>query len=140
MKKNLAIYYALKIYYALREVHLNRVSRVMKLSMSLLFLFLMQLQAKEIYSQTAIVQISDDAMTLKDLISEIEEQTDYLFVYSNMDIDTDRPVKIQTKSRKVSDILQDVFNESDITYRFGDNYISLRKKIAETIVTSPPLP
>jgi TonB-linked SusC/RagA family outer membrane protein len=89
------------------------------------------LQAKEAPSQTAIVQISNEALTLKELISEIEDQTDYLFVYSNTDVEVNRSVKIHTKSRKVSDILHDVFDESDITYRFGDNYISLRKKTLE---------
>jgi TonB-linked SusC/RagA family outer membrane protein len=134
MKKNLALFF-----YVLRELELKIVSLVMKLSTFLLFLFLIQLQAKEIYSQTTVIQISNNLLTLKDLISEIEKQTDYLFVYSSTDVDTNRPVKIHTQSRKVADILQDVFSETDITYWFGDNYISLRKKITEK-PASPKLP
>jgi TonB-linked SusC/RagA family outer membrane protein len=118
-------------FYVVRVLKTEKVSRIMKLSTFLLFFFLIHLQAKEIYSQTAIVQIRNNTMTLRELFSEIEEQTDYLFVYSNMDIDTNLPVKIRTQSRTVSDILQDVFSESDITYRFGDNYISLQKKTEE---------
>ncbi|MDR1259061.1 MAG: SusC/RagA family TonB-linked outer membrane protein [Tannerellaceae bacterium] len=109
----------------------------MKLSTFLLFVFLIQLQAKELYSQTTVVQISNEALTLKELISEIEEQTGYLFVYSNTDVDINRHVTIHTKSRRVSDILKDVFSDGNIAYWFGDNYISLRKVDARSNDATP---
>jgi hypothetical protein len=121
--------YLVRIFYALK---LTKAFRVMRLSTFLLFLFLAQLHAGTISSQLAIVQINNNSLTIKELISEIEQQTDYLFIFSRNDIDANHRVTIRTDSRNVSDILYDVFRESDITYSFGNNYISLRKKITDT--------
>lgn len=132
MKKNLT-----KIIYTLRKFKSNKVFRIIKLSTLLLFLYILHLYAENAYSQKTTVNIQKNALTLQELISEIEEQTDYLFVFSRNDINVSRLVTIHTKSREVTDILQDALHESDITYRFGNNYISLRKETAEATLRLP---
>ncbi|KKB46344.1 SusC/RagA family TonB-linked outer membrane protein [Parabacteroides sp. HGS0025] len=111
----------------------------MKLSTFFFFLLIMQLHAENIQSQTASVALNKEALTLNELISEIESQTDYLFIYSKSDINVSRRVKVNTRSRQVSDILNDIFSDSDITYKFANNYISLRK-INEKTATGNPDP
>jgi len=123
MKKNLA-----GKFYVLRELKSKQLFRIMKLSTFFLFVFIVQLHAADVFSQTVNVHINNNTMTLKELISEIEQQTDYLFIFSKDDIDLNQQVKINTQNQEVLNILANVFQEGDITYTLANNYISLRKK------------
>ena len=51
--------------------------------------------------------LSFNSISVGQLIEEIEKQTDYLVVYSNREIDTNRQVIIQNKSAKVSSYLKE---------------------------------
>jgi TonB-linked SusC/RagA family outer membrane protein len=99
----------------------------MKLSVFFIFLSMMQLYAASTYSQTTAVRIGKNTLTLRELIAEVESQTDFLFIFSKDDIDVDRELKVKTSSRRIDDILRDVFLNSDITYKFVEQYITLRK-------------
>jgi TonB-linked SusC/RagA family outer membrane protein len=105
----------------------------MKLSIFFLSLCMIQLNAENTYSQTTVVHIQKSTLTLQELIAEIESQTDFLFIFSKDDIDVSREMNIKTKSRQISDILRDVFANSDITYKFVEQYITLRKMKKEEI-------
>ena len=94
-----------------------------------------QLYAANTYSQATNVHIRKSTLTLRELIAEIEKQTDFLFIFSGDDINVERELKIQTKSPRISDILQDAFENSDIAYKFVEQYITLRKKKAELYTT-----
>ncbi|MDR1331091.1 MAG: TonB-dependent receptor [Tannerella sp.] len=99
----------------------------MKLSVFFTFLCVAQLYAANTYSQTAAVRLGKSELTLRELIAEVESQTDFLFIFSRDDIDVDRALKVKTGSRRIGDILGDVFLNSDITYKFVEQYITLRK-------------
>lgn len=100
----------------------------MKLSTFLIFVLGLQLHAEIVFSQSATVEIRATTHTLKELISEIESQTSYLFLFSD-DIDVNVPVRIgASRTGAVSDILREVLGEGPITYHFGNNYITLRKQ------------
>jgi TonB-linked SusC/RagA family outer membrane protein len=94
---------------------------------------MMQLYAANTYSQTTVVHIKKNAITLQELINEVESQTDFLFIFSKDDINVDRKLKVKTKSRQIGDILSNVFQNSDITYTFTEQYITLRKKKGEEL-------
>lgn len=53
----------------------------MKFTLFFIFCLLMQLHAENTYSQTANVYLNGSSLTLQELISEIENQTGYLFIY-----------------------------------------------------------
>jgi TonB-linked SusC/RagA family outer membrane protein len=89
---------------------------------------MIQSYAANTYSQTTIVHIQKSTLSLQELIAEVESQTDFLFIFSKDDINVECEMKIKTKSHQISDILKDVFESSDITYKFVEQYITLRKK------------
>jgi TonB-linked SusC/RagA family outer membrane protein len=88
---------------------------------------MMQLYAENTFSQSTTVHIRKNTLTLRELISEIEDQTDFLFIFSKDDINVGDKLKINTKSRQIGDILSDAFKNSGITYTFTEQYITLRK-------------
>jgi len=112
----------------LRKHGLKSTSRFMRLSFIFVLLFASQMQANIQAEEESIVEISSNTLTLNELISAIETQTNYLFVFSIDDIDVNNKVTINTESKDVSDILQDVLINNGISYQFVNNYISLRKE------------
>ncbi|MDD4778917.1 MAG: TonB-dependent receptor, partial [Fermentimonas sp.] len=83
-------------------------------------------------AQDAIIELKSNSVTVSQLISEIEKQTDYLVVYSNREVNTSRTVSMKNKSDKVSEYLNQTFSGTDIGYDFEKNYIVLSKKAEET--------
>ena len=101
--------------------------RVMKITLIFLFVLSFQLFASSSKAQDAIVKLQSNEVTVKQLISEIENQTDYLVVYSNSEVSTTRKVNFKNKSDKVSKYLIQAFEGTDIGHDFENNYIILKR-------------
>ena len=103
----------------------------MKICLFLLFFFAFQMMAINTHGQDATIELKRNTITVKQLINEIEKQTDYLVVYSNREVDTNRKITVQNKADKVSSFLKEALSNTDIDYDFENNYIVLTKKIRE---------
>ena len=99
----------------------------MRISLFLLFACAFQLLAVNTEAQNSIISFPSNSISVGQLIEEIEKQTDYLVVYSNREIDTNRQVTIQNKSAKVSSYLKETLAEVGIGYKFENDYIILSK-------------
>ena len=112
-------------------VHNNRIKdffRIMRISLFLLFVCVCQLMAEEAGAQSAEIKISQNSMTIRQLVKEIEAQTEYLVVFRDQDIDVNRTVSFKSKSASVANYLEEVSRSTNIGYRFENNYITLVPK------------
>ena len=64
-------------------------------------------------SQNSRVSINKRNVPVSELLSLIESQTDYLFVYSKSNVDVNRKVTIRTKDQPVAQVLNEVFQNTD---------------------------
>lgn len=128
MKKNL-----LQSFYVLKQSKLAHIILIMKLSVFFMFLMVFQLHAVNANSQEARINIQKNTLSLGELISEIEKQTEYLFVYTDNDIDLAQKVKLNAKNASVKQILTEVLKNNQLVYKFSNNYISLRHATAKQI-------
>lgn len=119
---------ALFLFLTVKNIRIKNFFRMMRISFLLLFVFTLQLTAIETEAQHAMVTMNSHTVSIKQLIHEIEQQTDYLVVYSNREIDTQREVRFRSKSDKVSSYLDEAFGTTDIGYEFENNYIVLVRK------------
>ena len=69
--------------YKLKNPHVNLFYRAMRITTFLLFFCSFCALADNVNSQTAKVTIKRSNVTLLDVLNEIENQTNYLFIYSN---------------------------------------------------------
>ncbi len=81
-------------------------------------------------AQSARVNVATKQMTLQALMNAIEEQTPYLFVLSNDDVNTEMQVSLSNKRGSVSGMLDDALSDTEIGYSISNNYISLYVKEA----------
>lgn len=102
--------------------------RIMKTTLFLLFVCAFQLMAINSEAQNANIILKAQNLSVKQIISEIEKQTDYLVVFSTREVDTNREVHLNKQSGQVATILNEVFKNTDIGYEFTKDYILLATK------------
>lgn len=110
-----------------RNNQLKQPLRILTLSVLFLFFLLSHTQAGNSLSQDSRVSINGNNLTIGNFINQIENQTDYLFVYSKSELDTDGRLAVRPGTKTVAQCLREAFGESDINYIFENNYIVLTK-------------
>ncbi|MDD4008840.1 MAG: TonB-dependent receptor [Fermentimonas sp.] len=86
------------------------------------------------YTQNARVTINKRKATLKEVLNEIEKQTDYLFIYNN-EVNTNEKVSVRSKQKAVSEVLNSLLEEKDMSYSMEGNHILLSVDEKENINT-----
>src|SRR5574344_268334 len=105
-------------FFIVQNKYTRKIFRIMKLSVLFLFVFTLQLMAIGTEAQNTIMKVNSNVVTVAQLINEIEKQTDYLVVFSNREVNTQRTLQLQSKSGKVSSFLAEAFGGTDISYEF----------------------
>lgn len=120
MKKNHS-FIALCPKYALKL----KLPLVMRISLVLLFAVVMQLSAEDGYAQRTRTAISMRNASIEQVLNKIEENSDYVFLYNDKTVQTNKIVSVNNKSGKITDILNDIFRGTNITYTIVDKQIIL---------------
>ena len=114
--------------FIVHDQHFKEYFRIMRVSLFMLFVCIFQLMATNTEAQNAIMKLETNVISIGQLINQIEKQTDYLVVFRNREIDTERTIRVQEKSGKVISYLKDALEVTDISYVFTNKYILLSKK------------
>ena len=85
--------------------------RVMKLTFFLSILTVFQLLATESYSQLTKLTLKLENVTISDALKEIENESEFFFLYSPKLIDVEKRVNIDAKDETIKDILTGIFDE-----------------------------
>lgn len=84
------------------------------------------------HSQNARVSITKSNANLEEILSEIESQTDYLFIYNNQ-VDINKKLSIKVKNKPVSDVLDNLLKNMGVSYAMEGTHIVLTKKTENPI-------
>lgn len=84
--------------------------------------------AHPVNAQNSKVRISGDKFTIESLINQIENQTDYLFVYSRTEIAPGQSVSVVSGVKTVAACLNEALSPLNLSYEFDNGYIILVKK------------
>lgn len=112
-------------------VEIKHLFRMMRNTLLALFVFAGTAFATESYSQTMKVTVVADNVSTGKVISEIEKQTDYLFVYNVNEVNLKRNVKVNAQNKSVAEVLNKVFEGTDIYYAMEGKNIMLMSKAKE---------
>ncbi|MGF7140897.1 TonB-dependent receptor [Roseimarinus sediminis] len=104
----------------------------MKLTIFLLFVTLAQSFAIQTYSQATKLSLEMRAVSVRDVLNEIEANTEFYFLYSSNVVNVDRIVDVKTENQPIQDVLRMIFDESDVKYDIFDRQIVLSDKNSGT--------
>jgi TonB-linked outer membrane protein, SusC/RagA family len=137
MKKNLLRIVLLDYSYKMYQIKdLKRLNRIMRNTIVLMFVALFPINAANVLSQNAIVNITQKNISIEELMNSVENQTGYLFLYSEKEIDIKQEVAVSKTKKPVSEVLDQAFANTDIMYSFSEDYISLRKKADHSLTVN----
>jgi TonB-linked SusC/RagA family outer membrane protein len=127
MHKDMKLNFLLKIF-TIKPCRFKEHLRIMRISLFLIFVCAFQLAAtNHTDAQNVKVEITENNLSVKQLLTEIEKQTDFLVLLRNNDVDVNRMVHLKKKSGGLTAILDDAFQDMDVSYEFQNKYIVLSK-------------
>lgn len=115
----------------------QKIGLKMRLTLLLLWMGLLNLMASESYSQLTTLTITLKNVTVEHVLANIEDNSEFNFVYNREVIDLDRKVNVNFKDAKVNDILDDLFKNTNVSYRLIDRTIVL-SAVSEKVVSKEP--
>lgn len=100
----------------------------MKLTFVILFAAILQSIAGVTYSQTTTLSLNLKRAQVQTVLKQIEDRSEFYFLYSRSVVDVDRTVDVDVNNARIEDILNVLFNGSDVTYKVDGRQIVLSKK------------
>ncbi len=97
----------------------------MKLSVILVLLIFMQAFASKSYSQKTLLNLKMRNATVKEVLREIEDNSEFYFLYNGDLVDVDRIVSINVNDKKVDEVLNILFSEDNVNFIIKDRQIVL---------------
>lgn len=100
----------------------------MKLTFTFLLLGLITVSAST-YSQNTKLDLSMKNNSIIEVFREIEEQSEFYFMYQKEELKKLDKVSVNVKGVKVTDILDELLVGTDLNYKIVDRYIVVRKNL-----------
>lgn len=114
--------------YCLEKAKFKHLLRIMRVSLFLLFLCLHCVFADNAHSQDVKMVINKRNVALESVLNEIENQTDFLFIYSKTNVNVSQKISVKTEGLSIKELLDHVFESTDIAYKMVGTHIILSSK------------
>ena len=82
------------------------------------------------YSQLKTLSVNVNNKTLREVFQTIEKTSQFVFFYLDDAINLDRKVSIDSKDKKIDEILTELFEGTSCTYRISDRQVFISGKSA----------
>lgn len=107
---------------------------IMRLVVLFLLTGILQVSALNSFSQQARMSMNLKNVRLVDVLNEIENQSDYYFLYNQDLINVDRKVNLEVKEQKVEAILDELFDQTNTRFLIRERQIILTNLNSESVV------
>ncbi|MDR1381651.1 MAG: TonB-dependent receptor plug domain-containing protein, partial [Tannerella sp.] len=102
----------------------------MKIAAVMLFIACIQAVAVESYVQTAKVSVSGERISLPELFTQIEKQSEFLFFYVDSDVENIK-VNVNVRNRQIHEVLLQALKGTDLTYVVDNRHVNIiRRELA----------
>lgn len=110
--------------YCFKNPRFKQIFRIMRISTFLLMVCVFCSYAGNAHSQNAKVSIYMNNVKLDKILNEIENQTDYLFIYNNQ-VDINKITSVKVKNEAVAQVLDRILSGTGINYELEGTHIIL---------------
>ncbi|WP_303922471.1 TonB-dependent receptor [Draconibacterium sediminis] len=104
----------------------------MRAIMFFLLVGTMQILASNTYSQTTRLSLSFENELIVNILDRIETESEFYFMYDASVIDVNQRVSINFTNSSITQILDETFKGTNITYKIEDKQIALRAESVST--------
>ena len=104
-----------------------KTGRIMKITTILILAGIIHVSATT-YAQNQRISVQIENGTFYDVVSQIEKQSEFMFFYKSEEIDNNNRITLKAHNKLVSEILNEVLNKRDLSYKIIDKHIIITKK------------
>ena len=116
---------------------LKKILLIMRIAVVLLFFSLLQTQANNAWSQKTKLSINFSDTELVDVLDQIENESDFLFLYNEQLIDANRKVSINVRDQGIEEVLKLLLAGTDVEYSILDRKIILSPSESRRAMQQP---
>ena len=107
-----------------RDPVLQKILLTMRLTLFLLVLNILSAYSAS-YAQKTKLNLNIQNGQVKDVLAEIETQSEFFFMYDNNQVDVERKVNLEAKAENIDLVLQKLFEGTDVNFRVVNRQIVL---------------
>lgn len=108
-----------------------KITRIMKITLILALAGILQISATT-YAQEHRISVSVENGTFYDVVSQIEKQSEFMFFYRSEEIDDNLRINLSVRDKLVSDILNEITKNNNLTYKITGKHIIITKATASS--------
>jgi len=110
---------------------LKKLLLIMKLAIFLMVFTVLQSMAGTVFSQTSGLTLNAKQIKVEEILLQIENQSNYVFLYNKDLIDVEKTTSISVKSASVDEVLNMLFEGSNVNYKLMGRQIVLSPAFAQ---------
>jgi TonB-linked SusC/RagA family outer membrane protein len=111
----------------------RKIFLVMRITLYLFLILLFKVSASTGYSQEAKLSLDLKNTTVNEALNAIEKQTPFFFLFNNKLIDVNRTITLQCRNEKIENVLNNIFEGTDVMYLIRDRQIILTNRLADQV-------
>jgi TonB-dependent starch-binding outer membrane protein SusC len=115
----------IKLFYECDFHCLMKTFKIMRITVFLLLVSILQTFANDAYSQKTRLSLDFSKTKLVDVFDEIEERSEFFFLFNEKLVNTNREVNASFDNQKIDKILDLLFEGTDVVYTITDRKIIL---------------
>ncbi|WP_455637391.1 TonB-dependent receptor [Parabacteroides sp.] len=107
-----------------------KIFHTMRFCLFFLIIGIVQAAGSNTYSQTKTIDLHLENVTIEEVINHIEKQSEYHFLYNKKTVNVEHKASINVNKKNIVDVLDQLFQNVDISYNISEYQIVLNKKNA----------
>ena len=100
----------------------------MRIAVALCLLWVTQLYAVNTYSQNTRLTLNHANTTIRKVLQDIEDKSEYFFMYNGKVVNVEKIVSINATDKVITEVLNNLFEGTGIDYKIDDRQIALTAK------------
>ena len=107
-----------------------KTTRIMKITAIFILAGILQVSAVT-YAQEHRISVEVKNGTFYEVVSQIEKQSEFMFFYKSEEIDNNQRINLNVKNKLVSEILNEITKNNNLTYKITGKHIIITKLSSE---------
>ena len=103
----------------------SKLFRIMRMAMFIVVMSIVQVFAINSYSQSNRLSLSLKNVSAKTVLQQIEEKSQFFFIYDATVVDVEKNVSIELKDESITKILDELFVGTNVIYKINNRQIAL---------------
>lgn len=114
-----------KLISVIKLIWKSKLLMAMRATLFVVIISITQVFATHTYSQSTRLSVDFKSTSIKKILSDIEDQSQFYFIYDATVVNVERKINIELENKLIPEILDEIFKGSNVVYKIDDRQIAL---------------